>query len=254
MRRSSTRLAAAVAVAALISSFLDPALTVSFRSLATFLGFLVALVVVLVSFELPGLLLHRRLTGEMGRLRVLPGALVIAAVFVLVSRLTALQPGYVWGVVLGVIFLRTVSEIDEGREQAAGALWTLMVAVAAWLALGWLRGATGTVGSFTGHVAETALAAIVVSGLEAVAIGLLPFRFMPGAAVYTWSRSAWVILCGASLFAFFHILVGPTTGYLSTLSAPAWITAMGVFAAFGAFTVAFWAWFRFRPAPEPAVE
>ena len=54
--------------------------------------------------------------------------------------------------------------------------------------------------------------------------------------------------CGES-FAFFHILVGPTSGYLSELSAPAWLAALGVFAAFGVFTILFWAWFRFRPTP-----
>jgi len=56
-------------------------------------------------------------------------------------------------------------------------------------------------------------------------------------------------LFGASLFAFFHLLIGPTSGYLSQLSYQGWLAAMGVFAAFGAFTVLFWAWFRFRPSP-----
>jgi hypothetical protein len=116
------RLAIALAVTALISSFLSPNLGFSEASLATYVGFLVALVVVLVSFEVPAILEHRRVTGELGRLRVLPWALVVAALFVSVSRLAALQLGYLWGVVLGVVFLRTDTSADEGREQAAGAL------------------------------------------------------------------------------------------------------------------------------------
>ena len=204
---------------------------------------------VLISFEMPAILEHRRVTGERGRLRVLPWALVVAAVFVLVSRLANLQPGYLWGVVLGVVFLQTDSSADEGREQAAGALWTLIVAVLAWLALGWIRTSAGSDGTFLNVAAQTALAAIVVSGLEAVAFGLMPFRFMPGVAIYRWNRLAWAVLFGISLFAFFQILIGPTSGYLSDLTAPAWIAALGVFAAFGIFTVLFWAWFRFRPSP-----
>lgn len=243
------RIVAAVVVAAVISSFLSPTLGFDSASLATFLGFLVALAVILISFELPGLLEHRRVTGEMGRLRVLPWTLILAAAFVVVSRLATLQPGYLWGVVLGVVFLRPVTDVDEGREAAAGALWTLAVSIAAWMALGWIRGPAGTDLSFTTRVVQTALAAIVVSGLEAVAMGLLPFRFMPGAAVYRWNRLGWALLCGASLFAFIHILVGPTSGYLSDLTAPAWLAAMGIFAAFGVLTVLFWAWFRFRPSP-----
>lgn len=242
------RLAIAIALTALISSFLSPNLGFSEASLATYVGFLVALVVVLVSFEVPAILEHRRVTGEIGRLRVLPWALVVAALFVLVSRLSALQPGYLWGVVLGVVFIRTDTSADEGREQAAGALWALMVALIAWLALGWVRGPGGTESTFFNVAAQTALAAIVVSALEAVAFGMMPFRFMPGLTIYRWNRFIWAVLFGVSLFAFFHILIGPTSGYLSTLTAPAWLAALGVFAAFGLFTVLFWAWFRFRPS------
>lgn len=243
------RIAVAVLVAAVISSFLSPNLGFDSTSLATFLGFVVALVVVLVTFELPGLLEHRRVTGEMGRLRVLPWALVLAALFVVISRLAALQPGYLWGVVLGVVFLGPADEAVEGREAAAGALWTLAISVGAWFALGWVRTSLGTDVSFLSLLVQTALAAIVVSGLEAVAIGLLPFRFMPGVAVYRWSRLAWALLTGASLFGFIHILIGPTSGYLADLAAPAWLAALGIFAAFGIFTILFWGWFRFRPSP-----
>lgn len=243
------RLAIAIGITALISSFLSPNLGFSEASLATYVGFLVALVVVLVSFEVPAILEHRRVTGERGRLRVLPWALVIAALFVVVSRLADLQPGYLWGVVLGVVFLKADTSADEGREQAAGALWALIVAVLAWLALGWVRSSAGTDATFLNIAAQTALAAITVSGLEAVAFGMMPFRFMPGVAIYRWNRVIWALLFGASLFGFFHILIGPSSGYLSTLTAPAWLAALGVFAAFGAFTVLFWAWFRFRPAP-----
>jgi hypothetical protein len=244
------RLAIALAITALISSFLSPNLGLTEASLATYVGFLVALVVVMVSFEVPAILEHRRVTGEVGRLRVLPWALVVAALFVLVSRLSSLQPGYLWGVVLGVVFMRTDTSADEGREQAAGALWTLIVAVVAWLGLTAIR-TSGTDPTFFNIAAQTALAAIVVSALEAVAFGMMPFRFMPGVAVYRWNRLVWAVLFGASLFAFFHLLIGPTSGYLSNLTGPAWLAALGVFAAFGIFTILFWAWFRFRPSPAP---
>jgi hypothetical protein len=248
------RLVIVIVAAALISSFLSPDLGFDATSLATFLGFAAALAVVLISFEVPALLEHRRVTGEVGRLRPLPWALFIAVVFVLISRLADLQPGYLWGVVLGVVFLRTDTSADEGREQAAGALWTLLVAVVAWLALGVIRGPDGTDGTFLARAAETALAAIVVAGLEAVAFGMMPFRFMPGAAIYRWNRVIWAALFFASLYGFLHILVGPTSGYLSDLTAPGWLAALGVFAAFGAFTILFWAWFRFRPTPAPEPE
>jgi hypothetical protein len=245
---TAARLVLAVAVVALISAFLNPDLSLSLEGLAIYLGFLLAIGIVLISFELPGLVVHRRVVGETGKLRVLPWAIVIAAVFVLVSRLVQLQPGYLYGVVLGVIFLQTVTERDEGREAAAGAAWTLLVAVAAWVWLDWVRGLNLPEGDVVAIGLETALAAVVVAGLEAVAFGLMPFRFMPGWVIYRWRRSVWAVLFAVSAFAFIHILIGPNTGYLSDLSITALMAALGVFAFFGAFSILFWAYFRFRPA------
>jgi hypothetical protein len=247
------RILLAVFVVALISSFLNPALAPTAEGLAIFLGFLIAIGVVLITFELPGLLVHRRYTGETGRLRVLPWAIVLAAAFVLVSRIWALQPGYLYGVVLGVVLMQAVAPKIEGREAALGATFTLILAVVAWALLAWVRGAGLPPEDLAVIVIETALAAIVVSALEAVAFGLMPLRFMPGYVIYRWRRPIWALLWGLSLFGFIHILIGPNSGYLSDLSTEALLVAMGVFAFFGAVSVLFWAYFRFvyhAPAEE----
>jgi len=238
----------AVAIAALIASLLDPGFGLNLASLATYIGFLLALGVVLISFELPAIVVHRRRTREVGRLRVLPWALAMAAIFVLISRLAALQPGYLYGVVLGVVFMGHDTPVEEGREQAAGAIWTLLVAVGAWAILGWLRILQPDTSGFGMIVAQTALAAITVAGLEAVAFGLMPLRFMPGRVVYEWSRTGWAILFGLSVFAFVYLLIGPNSGYLSELSSAGLVAAAGVFVAFGLFSILFWGYFRFRPA------
>ncbi len=69
------RVLLAVVVVALISAFLNPDLALNAEGLAIFLGFLAAIGVVLVAFELPALLVHHRGTGETGRMRVLPWAI-----------------------------------------------------------------------------------------------------------------------------------------------------------------------------------
>ena len=250
----TVRIAAAVALIALISAFLNPSLSFSAEGLVIYLAFLAALGVVLVSFELPGILFRRQVTGETGRVRVLPWAIVIAALFVLVSRIAQLQPGYLYGVVLGVLFLQAAGPRHEGREAAANAAFTLVVAVAAWAALSWVRAAGLPAGDLMSLFLQTALAAIVVSGLEAVAFGLMPFQFMPGWVVYRWRRPVWALLFGLGVFAFIHILIGPNTGYLSDLPLAAVMAALGVFASFGVFTVLFWGYFRFRPARAAEVE
>ena len=243
-----------IALTALVSSFVDPAFGLDLRSVAVFLGFLVGLIVVLASFKLPPILARRRKTGELGRLRPLPWTLLIAALFVLVSRLGNLQPGYLYGIVLGAIFVSDVSDRDEGRETAYGAIWTLVAAVLAWLALTWLRGLGLPEDGFGVTLLSTAFAATLVAGLEAAAFALMPLRFLPGYALFRWNRLAWALLWGAGIFAFVHILIGPTSGYVSELSPAAFLAALGVFAAFGALSIATWLYFRFRRTPnlEPA--
>lgn len=246
--RGPIAIAAFVALAAFLNALLDPGLGVDTGSLATYLGFLVALVVTLVAFDGPPLLVHRRRTGELGSMRVLPWTLLIVAVFVAVSRAAALQPGYLYGIVLGTVFVREDAPAEEGREQAAGAAWTLGVAMGAWLLLGWLRSASPEPSDFIGIAVQTALAAVMVAGIEAVALGMVPFRFLPGAAVYRWSRVGWAALFGIGAFAFAHVLIGPNIGYVSELSVAGLAAAAAAFVAFGVISLAVWGYFRFRPA------
>jgi len=241
-----------IALTALISAFVDPTFGPDLHGLAELLGFLAGLVVVLASFKLPPMLAHRRRTGELGRLRPLPWALVIAALFVLASRIGNLQPGYLYGIVLGAIFVYDVSDAEEGRETFYGSIWTLAAALLAWLGLTWVRVIGFAEDGFGVTALSTAFAAILVAGLEATAFGLMPMRFMPGYAIYRWNRLGWAVLFGLSAFVFIHILIGPTSGYVSELSPTAFLAALGVFAMFGALSIGTWLYFRFRrPAPEP---
>lgn len=90
-----------------------------------------------------------------------------------------------------------------------------------------------------------------VAGLEATALGLLPFRFLDGSRLRAWNQVAWIVLFGLSVLAFVYILINPISGYLGR--APA-VTALLLFLGFGAFSAGFWAYFRYRKpkAPRPA--
>jgi hypothetical protein len=231
-------------LAALLYGFLDPGFGIDIGSVATFLGMLVGIVLVTAAFAVPVIVAHRR-HGDRPSLKVVPISLLIGVVCVLLSRLTSFQPGYLYGLLIGLAFARELSAAEEGRATALGALVMLGVAVVAWVVLGVVPEGDG----FGLVVARTALAALLVAGLEGVVFGLLPMRFLPGQPLFEWNRAMWAGLLGIGAFAFFHILINPASGYLSDTSRTPLFTILALLVGFGAVSVAFWAWFRFRPDP-----
>ena len=57
---------------------------------------------------------------------------------------------------------------------------------------------------------------------------------------------AWAALFGVAIFALVHILLRPSSGFVSTSSGKPLLAVLGAFFAFGAASIAFWAYFRFR--------
>ncbi|MCV0402527.1 MAG: hypothetical protein K5924_02325 [Chloroflexi bacterium] len=234
-------------LAALLYGFLDPGFGISLGSLATFVGMLLGIALVTAAFAVPAVLAHRRIASGW-TLKVVPASLLIGVACVLLSRLTDFQPGYLYGLLIGLAFARELSAADEGRATALGAAAMLAVAFVSWLALGALPESE----AFGLVVARTALAALMVAGLEGVVFGLLPMRFLPGESLYAWNRIAWGALLAIGAFAFFHILINPASGYLSDTSRTPLLTVLGLLIGFSLVSVAFWAWFRYRDEPAEA--
>ena len=59
-----------------------------------------------------------------------------------------------------------------------------------------------------------------------------------------------MVLYAFTLFGFVHILLRPSTGYVADTRESPTVVVVGLFIAFGIFSVAFWAYFRFR-SPRP---
>lgn len=227
--------------AALLYSLLDPTFGVDLHSLATFIGMLAGIVVVTVAFAVPAWLVHRR-AGDAARIKIVPVSLLVGIACVAISRVTGFEPGYLYGLLIGLAFARELSASLEARLTAIGALLMLVTALAAWVVLGALP-----VGdAFLLVALRTALAALMVAGLEGVVFGLLPMRFLPGEAIYAWNRTVWAAILASGAFTFFHILVNPASGYLSDSTRTPLVTVLALFVGFGLISVGFWAWFRFR--------
>lgn len=230
-------------LAAALYGFLDPGFGLNAGSLPTFMGMLVGIVLTTTAFTIPVVLAHRR-HGDRPGLKVVPVSLLIGVGCVLLSRLTDFQPGYLYGLLLGLAFARELSADEEGRTTALSAAAMLVVALVAWIGLGALPDGDG----FGLVAARTTLAVLMVAGLEGVVFGLLPMRFLPGASLYAWNRILWSGLLALGVFAFFHILINPASGYLSDTSRTPLFTVVALLVGFSVVSVAFWSWFRFRPS------
>jgi hypothetical protein len=94
---------------------------------------------------------------------------------------------------------------------------------------------------------EICLGLIFLWGIEGLAVGMLPMRFLDGRKVMQWSKPAWAALFFLGVFATVHVLLKPGSGYVGSTSDTVRFSVMVLFALFGLGSVAFWAYFRFRP-------
>ena len=238
-----------VIITGVLYSGLSPDFGFNRSSLALALGFCVSLLVVTIAFRLPSLFVVHRRYREWAQLRVLPGTAVVAAACVVLSRVLHFQPGYLYGLIAGLSLRHQLAKDTTGRLTSAAALGILAISVLAWFGRAPLAAAAGRPNAgFWVVAAEASLATLFVVGLESIAISLIPLRFLEGGKLTAWSRAVWVAVFGLGVFAFVHILLQPTSGYVADTAGASKIVVIALFVAFGLFSVAFWAYFRFRPA------
>ncbi len=243
-----------VAASALLYGFLDPTFGLDVLSLATFLGLGLGMLVMLGAIAVP-LWIGSRGQGLGMNASALPGTLLIALGCVILSRVADFQPGYLYGMIIGFGFTRELARREQGRLDAFATITGLVVAVGAWLLLPMVRGSSGPgEQSFVNAMLETGCATVVVAGLEGAVFGMMPLRFLPGERVRAWNRRVWMGVLGVATFAFAHILINPSSGYLADSSRTSMLTMLLLLVIFAGGSVLFWAWFRLRApvvAPPP---
>lgn len=232
-----------VFLAAVIYALLDPTVGLDASGAATIAGLAIGIVLTTIMASGP-LLMNAIRTGTAWRIRALPATLFVGLVCVLISRLTGFLPGYLYGVILGFVFARELSRSEQGRANGLAAAALLGMALLAWLGLALIGpDPSGVVAT----IAATTFSTLLVAGLEAVVFGLLPFRFLPGEPLHATNRLFWAALLFVGAFCFFHILINPASGYLSSSATTPLFATVALLVAFGLLSIAFWAYFRNRP-------
>ena len=229
---------AVVLVGALLAGFNDPTFGLNSKSIATYLATTGAILAGIAVSAVITAQYHRRRHGSAPlTLRALPAGLAVAAACVVVSRLSGFQPGYLYGVVCGVVFARQLSRSEQGHVVALTTLGTLAVAVVAWFL--WVPVNSLASGSqpFVGAVfLDDLLASVFVSGVVGSVIALLPLEFLPGATLRRWRLDAWFAVFGAAFFLLVEVMLRP---HGSRSSSTPLVTTVVLFVVFAALSIGF---------------
>ena len=232
-----------VVATAVLSGYLDPGFGLNQKSIATFVGMLAGLVLVLVAFELPSVLLYRRRAIRFWP-RALPATIFVSLACLLLSRLTDFHPGYLYGLIITISVATNLDHKDEGRLLALGTIVTIGVAVAAWLALGVVAPAAATSADPVLIGAQTVLSMTVADGIQVAAFGMLPLSVLAGAAVRRWNPKVHAALWLFGIFAFGIVILNPQNGYLSDTTRTPLLTIVALLAVFAIGSIWFWNYFR----------
>jgi len=248
LRNPWAGIALSVVATAVILGFADPAFGFTGASVRLLLGMLISVAVVNIGIYLLVLRLAKRGYGITGTLRSLPGALIIVALSVLVSRLANISPGFLFGLVLAVVFAREPQLAQRAKLVILTTALTIAAGILAWLGYSALVGLHGS--GFWYELALEALVAITLEAVGTLIITMLPLTFLDGRVIFRWNRWAWAGIYLLTV-AVFVVIVMPISNNWGAMTAPifGWGTLFVVFAivAFGT-----WAVFRFVPGRRNA--
>lgn len=240
---------AVVVAGAFLGGLLNPQAGFNTQTLAAVIA---AALVVLASARIAVVVsrLYRRARHReaANHLQALPLGLLVAALCVVISRLSDFQPGYLYGVVAGVVFTTKLLEHEEGQVVAIEHGTVMVAGIACWLL--WLpvnSWATAHPTVFPLALLDDFLASMFAAALVGNVVAMLPLTHFPGRAVTRWHRGAWGAIFGIALFALLLVLVHPNGG--NHPGAVAWMTAGVLFIGFGGGSLVF-KWFMDKRFPR----
>ena len=231
-------------LASLLYSFLDPGFP-GRNAAETFGTTLFGIAAGTALSQVPRELYVRRRYGQGGKVKVALWTLGLAAACVLITRVTAVEPGYVYGIIGGFTFATVLNADDKGRIAFRGVAILLAVGFVAWF----VRVPFQAGGSVTGDGAEVVdklLGRMFVTAVETCAIGLIPLRYLEGEELFSWNRARWAVLWALSLLLFAHVILYPVSSFEPNPSATGlWTIALTV-VIYSVLALSFWGFFHRR--------
>lgn len=223
-----------LAVAGILSAFVDPRLGPDLAGLRTVASVLLSLGIAVALGWLVVLLVSRRTHPTASRaLEFRPLTLGIVVVAVLFSRFTGFEPGLVFGLVAGVVLGGVLATADRARFALVGLGWAFAIGLACWIAYSLVPADSDALV----FVRET-LAAVTVAGFSTLPIALLPVRGLVGRELWDWRKPVWAAAYAVGMAAFLlAVLVAPFAWDAVHASVWAW---GALFAAYAVGAVVVW--------------
>ena len=185
-------------------------------------------------------------------LKALPLGLGVAALCVIVSRVSNFEPGYLYGVVVSIAFVESLEDRHNAHLTVIATFSTLIVALLAWFA--WVpvnHLALNHSGNIPIAIVDDVLGSIFVGGLVGTVVGMMPLEFMPGGTLLRWRKDAWAIVFFIALFLLIEVELNPASGPTHHGGAPI-VTATVLFVGFGGSTWLMRRYFAKRLAAKSA--
>ncbi len=199
-----------IALSGLLYSAMQPGWGLDMATLITFVGFTGALYLLnLLAVSATRLYTARRYRESGGHALVEVSTLGISVLCVLGSRAVGFIPGYLYGVLVLWEPQRHLDERDNARIGILAGVLTLVAAIVTWLLIPATQHLAGSTSNSLRAVPLGIDGGIFVGAVETLTIGLIPLRFLPGAAIRAYNRAVWLVLWCAGGFLFSLVLLRP---------------------------------------------
>ncbi len=222
---------ASILVTAVVLSFSDPDFGFDVASLRLLAAITISLAIVnLIPLGMAALEADRRFDADSLPM-AMPGTILIAAVSVAVSRLGGLEPGLIFGIVVGISYSIHLTTRRAGQLIIVQFAGLAAVGLLAWLAYD-LIGPAAPGDSGWHMLLREVLSATALDALVAPAIVMLPLTFLDGRSVWRWSKPLWVAIyaLAAMLLAFIALPIARDVDEVPS-GISGWLIALGIFTA-----------------------
>lgn len=162
--------------------------------------------------------------------------LAVALLCVAVSREFTLNPGFIYGLPVGLFLALQHTRRHEGALQSLSLTWMIAIAALVWLLIPGLWGYQ--IPSDIGNL-------LFVILIEGAFFEMLPLPAFAGQSIFRWSRALWALLSTVTVFFLFHTLFNPQGTVAGIVESPPAFASILLLGCFAAGTALLWAYVAF---------